>query len=181
MDTEIDTEAYPPGELIREEMEARGWSQQDLANVMGTSQVTVCQLLSAKRSVTLETAQALAAAFGTSAELWLNLDAQYRLAIAKPRTSLTAVLRNRLHSKAPVRDMIKRGWIREEKDLEILKRRVLKFTEQSSLDKEWVFDYAARKSSAYSYNGKAVCMALSGAASGPDRNRSASVAVESNR
>lgn len=86
MGTEADIETYPPGELIREEMDERGWSQQDLASVMGTSQVTVSQLLNAKRSVTPRTAHALAAAFGTSAELWLNLDAQYRLGIAKPMT-----------------------------------------------------------------------------------------------
>jgi len=150
MGTEVDTEAYPPGELIREELEARGWSQQDLADRMGKSHVLVSEVVNAKRSITLDTALALATAFGTSAELWVNLNAQHQLAVAKPKkANASAPLRNRLYSKAPVRDMIKRGWIREDKDLEILKKRVLAFTEQSSLDGEWEFDHAARKSGAY--------------------------------
>jgi hypothetical protein len=37
----LEVEAYPPGQLIREELEARGWSQQYLAQVMGKNHALV--------------------------------------------------------------------------------------------------------------------------------------------
>ena len=72
-------EAFPPGDFLREELEARGWTQYDLAAIMGKHVRTVNELVVGKRSVTPETAKSLAAAFGTSAQFWLNLDSAYRL------------------------------------------------------------------------------------------------------
>ncbi len=149
MATEIDTEAYPPGELIREELEARGWSQQDLADAMGKSHVLVSEIVHAKRSITRDTALALAAAFGTSAELWLNLDARYRLDLATPKPGNDPALRAKLYAKLPIRKMVKRGWLRETKDLADLEQQVLAFVERPSLDDEFAFDHAARKSGTY--------------------------------
>lgn len=83
MPAEFEVEPYPPGQLIREELEARGWSQQDLAQVMGKNHALLSEIVNTKRAITPETAQALADAFGTSPELWLNLDANYRLASRK--------------------------------------------------------------------------------------------------
>ena len=75
-------EALPPGEFIREELEARGWTQNDLAEILGRPLAAVNQIIQGKRAVTPKTARELAAAFGTSAELWLNLETAYRLSLA---------------------------------------------------------------------------------------------------
>jgi HTH-type transcriptional regulator/antitoxin HigA len=72
-------EVFPPGDFLREEMEARGWTQTDLADMLGWSTTLVHQLLMGERSITPETAQGLAAALGTSPEFWMNLDAAYQL------------------------------------------------------------------------------------------------------
>lgn len=72
-------EAFPPGEYIKDEIEARGWTQRDLAHVLGRSEPKVSELINGKRAVTVQTARELAAAFGTSAEVWLSLEAQWRL------------------------------------------------------------------------------------------------------
>ena len=72
-------EAFPPGEYIKDEIEARGWTQRDLARVLGRSEPKVSELINGKRAVTVQTARELAAAFGTSAEVWLSLEAQWRL------------------------------------------------------------------------------------------------------
>ena len=72
-------EAFPPGEYIKDEIEARGWTQCDLARVLGRSEPKVSELINGKRAVTVQTARELGAAFGTSAEVWLNLEAQWRL------------------------------------------------------------------------------------------------------
>lgn len=77
-------EAFPPGEYIKDEIEARGWTQRDLARVLGRSEPKVSELINGKRAVTVQTARELAAAFGTSAEVWLNLEAQWRLQQGAP-------------------------------------------------------------------------------------------------
>jgi HTH-type transcriptional regulator/antitoxin HigA len=75
-------QVFPPGDFIREELEARGWTQGDLARFIGRPLQTINAIVNAKKEITPETAVALGAAFGTSAELWLNLEATYRLAQA---------------------------------------------------------------------------------------------------
>ena len=43
----IDTaELLPPGAFVEEELEARGWSQQDLADILGTSAEVISRTLS---------------------------------------------------------------------------------------------------------------------------------------
>ena len=82
--TTVVAEAFPPGEYIKDEIEARGWTQRDLARVLGRSEPKVSELINGKRAVTVQTARELAAAFGTSAEVWLNLEAQWRLRQGAP-------------------------------------------------------------------------------------------------
>lgn len=72
-------EVFPPGDFIREELEERGWTQKDLAEVLGRPPQAVNQIIKGTKRVTPETAVELAQAFGTSPELWLNLEAAYRL------------------------------------------------------------------------------------------------------
>lgn len=83
MQTEATGHAYLPGDLIREELEARGWTQKKLAQIMGTDAGLVSQIVNGKRAITAKTANELALAFGTSADLWMNLQVTYHLATAK--------------------------------------------------------------------------------------------------
>ena len=76
-------EVFPPGEFLREELEARGWTQQELATILGRPLQTVNQIINGRKEITPETAIELAEALGTSAEIWLNLESAYRLAQAK--------------------------------------------------------------------------------------------------
>jgi len=71
-------DAFPPGEFIHDELEARGWEPHELAERMGQLERVVSELIASTQSVTEEIAKQLSAAFGTSAELWLNLEATYR-------------------------------------------------------------------------------------------------------
>lgn len=72
-------EVFPPGDFIRDELEARGWSQGDLARILGRPVQTVNMIINGKKSITAETAKALGLAFGTGPELWMNLETAYRL------------------------------------------------------------------------------------------------------
>jgi len=62
-----------PRSVIREELVARGWTQADLARIMGRSEETIDRIVNGQLKMTPEIARELAAALGTSAELWLNL------------------------------------------------------------------------------------------------------------
>ena len=66
-------EVFAPGEFLRDELEARGWTQQELAEILDRPPRLVSEIISAKRAITPETAKGLGEAFGTSAEYWMNL------------------------------------------------------------------------------------------------------------
>ena len=72
-------EVFHPGVFIRDELEERGWTQADLAEIVGRSTRQVSDVLRGKGSVTPEMACVLAGAFGTSAEIWVNLQSAYDL------------------------------------------------------------------------------------------------------
>lgn len=69
----------PPGRVLQRELDARGWTQKRLAEVMGRPHKTVNTICRGKERITAETALQLADALGASAELWVNLEARYRL------------------------------------------------------------------------------------------------------
>lgn len=144
----IPAEVFPPGEFIKQEMEARGWSQADLAAIMDRPVQAINEILAAKKSITPETARELASAFDVNPQLFLNLDNAYRLSLSK--TDMAPVAhRARIYAKAPVREMIKRGWIAGSADLDQLERQVCDFLELESLDKDSLCGFAARKSDDY--------------------------------
>lgn len=67
-------EAFPPSEYIREEMEHRGWRVEDLAEQADWTTALTSEVL-AGRKITRLIAFGLAQAFGTSWQLWINLEA----------------------------------------------------------------------------------------------------------
>jgi len=74
-----------PGEVLEEEfLKALGITQVALAEHIGVSVQRVNELVRGKRGMTPYTAWLLAQAFDTSPEFWLNLQAAYDLAQARP-------------------------------------------------------------------------------------------------
>ena len=65
-------EVFPPSEFIQEEMEARDWSKQDLAQRAVLSVQEVEYLLSGGR-ISAQIAERLSRAFGTSPQYWSHL------------------------------------------------------------------------------------------------------------
>jgi len=95
----------PPGQILRREIEARGWSQKDLADILGRPVQVISEIVRGKKEITPETAVQLAAAFGTSAEFWSNLEANYRLRLAKRLGPAPEIVeRQQLYLKAPIAD-----------------------------------------------------------------------------
>ncbi len=80
-------EAFPVGEFVRDEMEARGWTVADVVRHMGPAWDNLIGELSIKLLIEVDDpeiplgdglASGLANAFGTSADYWLNLDRAWR-------------------------------------------------------------------------------------------------------
>ena len=71
--------AVSPGHFIREELQARGWSQEKLAAKMRRPYQLVNGIVNGRKMITAHTAIELGNAFGTSAILWLNLETAYQL------------------------------------------------------------------------------------------------------
>ena len=69
--------------MVRDELKARGWTQGDLAAVMGRPPRLISELVNLKRRVTAQTAHELGAAFGTSPDLWMKIEAAWQLARVK--------------------------------------------------------------------------------------------------
>lgn len=144
MSARIPAEVFPPGEFIREELEARGWTQGDLAQIMDRPLRLVNELVAGKKQITPDTARGLASAFGDDDPLyWMNLDSTYRLAQAKPADA-AVTRRSRLYSKFPVREMIKRHWIAPSDNLEVTEHRVCQFFGIRTLDETPEFLHAEK-------------------------------------
>jgi HTH-type transcriptional regulator/antitoxin HigA len=141
-------EAFAPGDYIREELEVREWSQLDLAEILGRPAQAVNEIIAGKRSITPDTAKALGDAFGTSAQLWMNLDSAYQLAQLSEQTDAVA-RKAKLYEIAPLKEMQKRGWIETSSSVDILEGQVLNFFGIKALDEPIQLRHAARKSTDY--------------------------------
>lgn len=77
-------ETFSPWEYVRDEMESRGWDDRRLAIAMGGDVATNLAVLDfmkiEDRRLKMDdaTAEGLAKAFGTTANLWLRLDKAWR-------------------------------------------------------------------------------------------------------
>lgn len=85
-----------PGEVLLEEfLEPLEIPQTKLADKLGISVQRVNELVNQKRGVTPETAWLLAGAFGTTPQFWMNLQANYDLANARPETPVKRIVQGR--------------------------------------------------------------------------------------
>jgi HTH-type transcriptional regulator / antitoxin HigA len=140
-------QAFPPGEFIKEELEARGWSQQSLAEIMGRQTSVVSAIVNGKRAISLDIATELSSAFGTSVDYWMNLEKSYQQ-FMRNRADDSISRRARLFQLTPVKEMVKRNWIEPSNDWCVIEKQVCAFLEIPSLNEEpKAFAHAAKKSS----------------------------------
>jgi HTH-type transcriptional regulator/antitoxin HigA len=133
-----------PGEVLRDILSERGWTQDELAQVMGVSRVSIGNLIAGKSGITPEMAMSLAAALKTEPAYWMDLDARYRL--SRVRADMSPIeRRSRLFQIAPIKEMQRRGWISETSSVEELQFQLSKFFGQPILDEDPRFAVATRK------------------------------------
>ena len=141
----------PPGRILSRELEARGWTQKDLAEITGRPHQTINGIVKGNKQITPETAIELAEALGTSAEFWTNLETKYRLHLAQQNANNPSITRSisrksRLYSIVPVAEMIKRGWIEATESIDDLEAQVYGFFGISQLEEVPQFPVSCRQS-----------------------------------
>ena len=73
---------FPPGAHLREELEARDLTPEQLARMISQPLRWVNEFLVGNKRITPEAAKALGQALGTGPEIWLNLEKSYRSSLA---------------------------------------------------------------------------------------------------
>ena len=138
------TDVPHPGEFIRDELEARGWSQRDLAYILGSPEQAVNMIVSGKRGISPDMAKALGDAFDVSAEYFANLQKAFEMSTARaPDPSIAR--RAQLQTTYPVREMIRRGWL-EDTDIGLLETQLMRFFCANDLGEVQHLAHAASKS-----------------------------------
>jgi HTH-type transcriptional regulator/antitoxin HigA len=145
----VPAEVFPPGEFIREELEAREWTQTDLAEILGRPLKLVSDIVLGKRTITPETAKGLGDAFGVDPQFFLNLESAYQLwRVEKHQEHGKEVSRRaHLYEKAPIRELLRRRWIERSENIDVLEQRVLDFYGIKTFSEEPTFWPVAARTS----------------------------------
>jgi len=126
----------PPGETLKETLQALDMPQSELAMRMGRPEKTISEIVNAKTKITADTALQLEKVLGVPADFWLTLESNYRAFVARSED------RERLRAsidwlkRFPTKEMVKRGWISRFKDQIAQLNEVLRFFGVAS-PQEW--------------------------------------------
>jgi HTH-type transcriptional regulator/antitoxin HigA len=124
-----------PGEFIKEELEYRNWSQEDLAAILGISLKTVNHLINNKQSITLDMARLLGKVFGQSPQYWANLNSNYRLRQNLDDDEINNIqIKSVIYNYMPIKEMITRKWIDNASGDDSLFQSIMNFWEIKTLD-----------------------------------------------
>jgi len=140
-----------PGEILQDELVARGWTQSDLAEILDRPVQAINEIISGKKAIVPPTAVEFSLAFNTSPEFWLNLESAYRLDLLhhKGGDGEEIARRAKVYSLVSVKDIQKKGWITKTKDLDVIEKDVCKLLGIKSLEEKPTLALAARKSDSY--------------------------------
>lgn len=122
--------AIPPGSLLKETIGEVGMTQEELANRTGHSEKMISQIINAKAPITDQTAFQLERVLGTPAHVWINLESAYQY-----NTSRLSIIEESQKLKLrPIREAIRRGWIKKINDRAEQTREILSYLRVSSFE-----------------------------------------------
>jgi HTH-type transcriptional regulator/antitoxin HigA len=115
-----------PGKMLRQMLDAKGWGGDELAEVTGFARTHLSSVMSGKMGISPDMAVALAAAFGNTPAEWLRWNAEHQLSLVSVDPAEVEA-RAAFYDLAPIRDMQKRGWIKETRDFAELDAELTRF------------------------------------------------------
>lgn len=87
-------EPIHPGEMLKDELEARGISQRKFSGIIGMPYTAFNEMVNGKRPITTDTALKIEAATGIAANIWIGLQTDYNMQTARRDNRLSAILDN---------------------------------------------------------------------------------------
>lgn len=132
MVTNVDDQAYsdlaiPPGELLEEELKARGMSQKELSLRTGRPEQTISEIINGRKSITEDTALELEKVLAIPAHIWVNLEADYHLTLARNRDREALERQEDWLGYFPVKQLGLRGYITVARDKQKVLASILQF------------------------------------------------------
>ncbi len=103
----------PPGETIKEVLEARDMSQLELSRRMGKPPQAISEIINAKKAITKETAIQLERVLGLPAYFWLNIERNYQDTLARDQEVAQLTRQMEKFKDTPYRELIKRGYLQD--------------------------------------------------------------------
>jgi HTH-type transcriptional regulator / antitoxin HigA len=106
----------PPGKTLEEFIVARDLSARELARRCGRSAKLFVEIISGKAPIEPQTAMQLERVLGMDASVWLNMEAAYRLHLARTEEAESLEEVRDLVQKFPLAELTARGLIRSTRD-----------------------------------------------------------------
>jgi HTH-type transcriptional regulator / antitoxin HigA len=125
--------ATPPGETVKETIEALGITQVELARRMGRPLKTINEIINGKAMITPETALQLELVLGVPAVFWTNLERNYQLTNARLAEDQRLTAEIELVRRYPYADLVRYGCVRDTRKPLDRVRELLKFFGVNSL------------------------------------------------
>lgn len=124
----------PPGETLRETLDAKGLSQADLAERTGMAPKTVNQIINGIAPISFETAEKLELVTGVSASFWNRMELDYREGLSRREELARLASDAEWLEEIPVNVLVKRGFVEKASDKATMVHSVLKFFGVSSVE-----------------------------------------------
>lgn len=132
-------QVFPPGYFIKDQLEQREWTQNELAEVLGITPRHLSQVMSGESALGYELAIQLGQVFDTSPQLWSNLYLSYALWNEQVEEEVSETgIKAGIYERMPVRDMVKKGWLKEPKSVRDLQQQVAKFWGKDDADLSFI-------------------------------------------
>ncbi len=152
--------AIPPSLVLRERLEARGYSQAEFARRCGRSPKLISEILSGKAPIEPTTALQFEKVLGLDASIWINVESEYQLFRAKELEAKEAAKMLAWAKEFKVQELVRRGYFsKPESDADRVSK-LLAFFRVASVD-AWTDRYshtsvAYRHSPAFKSNEKSL-------------------------
>lgn len=133
--------AVPPGWLLEERLEMHNISHAEFARRCGRSPKLISEIISGKASLEPETALQFEKVLGVSANIWLGVEAKYKLKQARDAEAESALLLEGWAKSFPITDLVKRGCFSKPVSVADSVSKLLSFFGVASVD-AWLAKYS---------------------------------------
>ena len=107
--------AVPPGETLRDTIQAMGMSQADLSRRTGLSAKHINQIVQGTAPISPDTALALERVVGVPARFWNALEGNYQARAIKLRERVVSDDDAIWLKELPIKELVARGWLRNQR------------------------------------------------------------------